>query len=572
MQHRTTMKKYWLLLSIVTTFLVASPIFAADQTAAVSPEAIQAAQQENVTDQLITISQDIKDLQEKKANLAKEIKAEEDESHKKELEDSLKRANTQLKEYSELFEKISLGGIDTNRFETPAKQAIQQVDDYNWQKELIQIAQPVFAEMKKITDAPRKRDLLRLEQKEIDDRLTQLNKGLATLGQIQVGDLPETAQKNLKDIQDNWNNLHKELERERRLTVMKLDELTVKEDFTTRLTKGAWGFAKGRGLLLLITIAAVSILLYGFNRLLALLESREKNVISIRWRIFILLYQIITTLIVVIITLAILYSSGDMVLFGVAILIILAFLVTSRNSIPKYFTKTRIFLNMGQAREGERVIYNDLPWKVNRINLYTVYLVNPLLENGTVRLTIDHLNTMISRPIKMDETWFPTVVNDVVLLSNGSAYKVQRQTPEYVYLIGSGGIEMIYPSKDFLKDKVTNITYGYTASTELAVCYGTVKNNIEHAIEALYTDLMSFIEKENPAAFKCMKSLTVDFSRVNENGSAIFMIAAGMGSYATDHRFSIVRTIQRGCMAVAENNHWDIVTITKYLIEEEKPA
>ena len=564
MQQRNVLSKQFALFSLLITFLCSSLSFAIDPTITTPPT------QENVTDQLITISNDIKELQTKRISLASEIKKEEDESQKKELEDSLKRTNAQLKEYTELFEKISLGGIDTTRFDTPAKQAIQQVDDYNWQKELIQIAQPVFAEMKKITDAPRKRDLLRLEQKEIDDRLAQLNKGLETLEQIKIAELPDNAQKNLKDIQDTWNNLHKELERERRLTVIKLDELTVKEDFTTRLTKGAWGFAKGRGLLLLITIAAVSLLLYGFNRLLVLLEAREKNKISIRWRIFMLLYQIITTLVVVIITLAILYSSGDMVLFGVAILIILAFLVTSRNSIPKYFVKTRIFLNMGQAREGERVIYNDLPWKVSRINLYNTYLVNPLLDNGTVRLTIDHLNTMISRPVKTDEIWFPTVVNDVVLLPNGNAYKVMRQTPEYVYLTASG-TELIYPSKDFIKDKIINITYGYSTSTELAVCYGTVKNNIEHAINALKEGLTEFIQRENPEAFKSIRTLTVDFSRVNESGSAVFMISAAMGSYATDHRLPLLRTIQRGCMGIAEENHWDIVTLTKYIIEQETP-
>lgn len=562
-QRNDAITKQFALFSFILTFFFSSLSFAVDSTTIAPP-------QENVTEQLLTISHDIQELQAKRTSLTAEIKSEKDDSRKAELEDSLKRANTQLKEYSDLFEKISLGGIDTSRFETSTKQAIQQVDDYNWQKELIQIAQPVFAEMKKITDVPRKRDLLRLEQKEIDDRLNQLNKGLETLNQIQVNELPENAQKNLKDIQSNWNSLHKELEREHRLTAIKLDELTVKEDFTTRLTKGAWGFAKGRGLLLLITIAVVSILLYGFNRLLILLESREKNKISIRWRIFMLLYQIITTLIVIIITLALLYSSGDMVLFGIAILIILAFLVTSRNSIPKYFIKTRIFLNMGQAREGERVIYNDLPWKISRINLYNVYLVNPLLENGTTRLTIDHLNTMISRPVKMDETWFPTVVNDVVLLPNGIAYKVLRQTPEYVYLTASG-TELIYPSKDFIKDKIVNITYGYSTSTELAVCYGTVKNNIEHAIQALYTGLSEFIAQENPEAFKAMKSLTVDFSRVNEGGSAVFMIAASMGSFATDYRTSILRTIQRGCMGIAEQNHWDIVTLTKYIIEQEIP-
>ncbi len=519
----------------------------------------------STTEQLLTISTDLQDLQLKRDELLKEIKKEKDEEHKLELEESLKRTNAQIKEYSELFEKISLGGIDMTRFETPAKQIVQQTSDYDWQKELIQIAQPVFAEMKKITDAPRKRDLLRLEQKEIDARLEQLNKGIVIFDEIQANDLPANAQKSLQNIKENWNNLHKELERERRLTELKLDELTTKEDFITRLTKGAWGFIKGRGLLLLITIASASILLYGFNRLLLLLESREKNIISTRWRIFILLYQIITILIISTIILAILYSSGDMVLFGVAILIILAFLVSSRNSIPKYFTKTRIFLNMGQAREGERVIYNDLPWKINRINLYTVYLVNPLLENGTMRLTIDHLNNMISRPIKMDETWFPTVVNDVVILPNGNAYKVQRQTPEYVYLISSG-TELIYPSKDFIKDKITNITYGYYISTEFSICYNSIKGNIDDVIETLHTRLKTDIENNQPEAFKLMKSLTVDFSRMNDNGNAVFMIALSMGSFATDYRSSILRTIQKGCMKAADDNNWEIIAISKYTI------
>ncbi len=522
----------------------------------------------NITEQLLTISTDLQDLQIKREELNKEIKTETEEDHRLELEENLKRINAQIREYTELFEKISLGGIDIARFETPAKQVVQQTEDYNWQKELIQIAQPVFAEMKKITDAPRKRDLLRLEQKEIDARLDQLNKGIVTFDAIQKTDLPANAQKSLQSIQENWSSLHKELERERRLTELKLDELTTKEDFLTRLTKGTWGFIKGRGLLLLITIASASILLYGFNRLLVLLESREKNIISIRWRIFILLYQVITILIIATITLAILYSSGDMVLFGVAILIILAFLVSSRNSIPKYFMKMRIFLNMGQAREGERVLYNDLPWRINRINLYTVYLVNPLLENGTMRLTIDHLNNMISRPIKMDETWFPTIVNDVVILPNGNTYKVQRQTPEYVYLIASG-TEVIYPSKDFMKDKITNITYGYSTSTEFSININSLQKGVDEAIEILHANLTQFIADKQPDAYKAMKSLTVDFSRLNDNGNAIFMISASMGSFATDYRSSLLRTIQKGCLQTAKENNWEITSITKYAIEQK---
>lgn len=548
MQFRTIALKLFIILSLL--FPVA--LSHAEDTVTASPAP------ETTTEQLVNISTEIQDLKAKIASLKKEIKSETDENHKKELEDSVKRANDQLKEYSELFEKISLGGIDISRFEIPAKQAIQQVEDYNWQKELIQIAQPVFTELKKVTDVPRKRDLLRLEQKEIDDRLNQLNKGLVSLNAIDTKDLSPTAQQSLKEIKNTWDSLNKELERERNLTNIKLDELTVKEGFVSRLKNGAWEFAKGRGLVLVITITTVSVLLYLFNNFLIFLESREKNKVSIRWRIFMLLYQIVTTLIIVTVTLSILYSSGDMVLFGIAILLILAFLVTSRNSIPKYYIKTRIFLNMGQAREGERVIYNDLPWKVSRINLHTAQLVNPLLENGTVRLTIDHLNSMISRPIKMEEAWFPTVTNDVVLLPNGLTYKVQRQTPEYVYLISSG-TEVIYPSKDFIKDKIVNLTYGYSVSTEFFLGYASVQNKLEKVIATLQEDLTAFLQKENPSAFKSIKSLSVDFSRINEGGNAIFMVSVTMGSNATDYRGSIIRTLQRGCMAIAESNQWKIV-------------
>jgi len=49
------------------------------------------------------------------------------------------------------------------------------------------------------------------------------------------------------------------------------------------------------------------------------------------------------------------------------------------------------------------------------------------------------------------------------------------------------------------------------------------------------------------------------------------MISAAMGSYATDYRLPLLRTIQRGCMGIAEENHWDIVTLTKYIIEQETP-
>src|SRR5699024_12275210 len=124
-------------------------------------------------------------------------------------------------------------------------------------------------------------------------------------------------------------------------------------------------------------------------------------------------------------------------LFGFPILILLPFLISFRNSNPAYFKKIRTFLNMGLAREGERLIYQGIPWRIENINLYSVYLVNPALDNGKLRLNVDLLDGMLSRPVKMDEIWFPCRPGDTVIIDGTYAIFVLH-TSELVYLDSLG--------------------------------------------------------------------------------------------------------------------------------------
>lgn len=511
----------------------------------------------STSEELNKIYTDATDITKKIAELNQKIKNTKDPAEIEEFQKNVERLKTQQSEYHDLFEKIALGGINTQRFAEPSKSVLNEIENYDWQKELILIAQPVFSEMKRVTDTPRRRDALRLELKEVESRMALLNKGLESIKNIDVKTLLPETKAQLAVIQQEWQERYSELQHEQNIATLKLNDLSDKRSFTTRLTTGVWDFFKGRGLVLLITIAGVSGLIFLFSRILAIIERRNEKITSIKWRIAILLYQIVTTLIVVMAALFFLYSSGDMVLFGLAILLILAFLISSRASIPKYYNKIRIFLNMGTAREGERIMYNDLPWKISHINLYNVYLTNPLLDNGMIRLNIEILSNLISRPIKMDEVWFPTAVKDVVILPNGDQATVRRQTPEYVYLITKGS-EVIYPSKNFLVDKVRNITSGYNFSIDFVISFDHAKDDPDELSKIIETSLKEAIEQSDAEMMKCVKSLSVDFKNIDSDANLVFLISVSMGSNATDYTGAMPRFIQKTCLKIAQKHGFKI--------------
>mgnify|MGYP001210654998 FL=1 len=166
----------------------------------------------------------------------------------------------------------------------------------------------------------------------------------------------------------------------------------------------------------------------------------------------------------------------------------------------------------------------------------------------------------------MDETWFPTVVNDVVVLPNGTQGQVLRQTPEYVYL-NSFGVEIIYPTKDFIKDKVVNLSYGYSVSSEVGLNYNTLQQSIEEVTQLLNDEVSAYIKEKSPEAFKSMKSLTIDLTRLTENGYAVFMVYITMGSFSTDYKGKILRLAAQGSILAAEKHGWNLTGTRTVLVD-----
>ena len=69
---------------------------------------------------------------------------------------------------------------------------------------------------------------------------------------------------------------------------------------------------------------------------------------------------------------AALYLAEDWLLLSGAIVLMLGMVWGVRQTLPKMWQQARLMLNMGSIREGERLTYQNVPWKVMTINVFVI--------------------------------------------------------------------------------------------------------------------------------------------------------------------------------------------------------
>jgi hypothetical protein len=147
--------------------------------------------------------------------------------------------------------------------------------------------------------------------------------------------------------------------------------------------------------------------------------------------------------------LAVLYMAGDWLLLSFMIIILIGIALSAKAGLPRGWKQIQLMLNLGTVREGERIIYNGVPWKVASLSLNSK-LENPLLEPDTVRVRLTELFNANSRKYHPNEPWFPSKIGDWVILADRTRGQVFSQTSEMVQLILRGGSRKTYLTQDYL--------------------------------------------------------------------------------------------------------------------------
>ncbi len=516
-------------------------------------------QQPSIQAQIMEIEENIADLEKRKKAVQTQIRRETDPQMTKTYQDRLAVLQAQQKDFESLFEKLSLGGLDTSRLEVMAEEDLR---DYDWKNELIQIIQPVFKEMQRMTEKPRQLERLRTEEQSNQRRIDLINSGLKHLDEISEQELPKKSLERIAQLREHWSTFRNDIQI--RQEIIRGEILALEDDthFFGKLGQSLLEFIKGRGATLVTAILTATLIISLLSSILNYFAKRRERLgrtrrVNVKWRLLVLCYRLITFLIATIAFLVVLHTMGDMVLFGLAFLILFVALLSFRTYVPRYISELRIYLNLGQVRQGERTIYNGIPWKVDRINLYSSYLVNPSLNNGRIRLTMNLMRNLVSRKIEMDELWFPCQVGDSLLLNDGTYVEVLRQTPEAVYLDAFHS-QIIYPTPDFIAMRPKNISKGFYSIVNFGLSYEHFNLPTELVFAKIKAKVEEMLARPESEVGDAIQKVKVEFRQVNEGVSLLYTVIIEVHGSAAPSYYRIPRIVQEACLKTAQEEGWSM--------------
>jgi hypothetical protein len=504
------------------------------------------------------------DLAHSIAELRSEVSAKERELENKNsteradnLHNQITALESRLAQYEASFVEIATG-VDLQEFQQHASNAT-----IAWDKQLQEILRPLINEAQRLTSRPREMDRLRSNISELQQQLAAINQAQSKLESYRVT-LPSVSS-GVTELSQELDALTTKLKLEeqqvnRQLTIVqqKLDQkLSEKRSIGETVQSVFEVFFRSRGRNLLIALLATGVFWIFFRRstqfLLRVfdLERPQRRHFLRAFNVAALLLNSVGALLVLLLAL---YLTGDWVLLLLGCAVLIGLLWTGKHLLPRFFQQTTLLLNLGAVREGERVIYGNLPWRVKTLGLQPI-LVNHALEPSELRVPIADLLDLRSRPVATGETWFPTQCNDWVLLPEGDPACVVLQTPSQVTVQYLGGIRRIFRADDFFGMALRNLSAGFRISISFGIDYAMQNAIDQGASETFRSAVLSELSKEGIKEPDV--TVTVEFEEVKSSSLNFAVIVDCNASLAPRYQ-KIRRTMQRGCVAACNKERWVI--------------
>ena len=481
----------------------------------------------------------------------REIRSPQGEGRKEELLPEVQQLSSKLKTLKENLNKIA-SGVDLDAF------VKQEQEDIDWKKTALDLLHPLVSELTRLTARPREIEQLRSEVAEYQAQMRVAEKGLKNIAQLVIYQQEPTLTPYLKQLQREWETRVQELQTQISITSQQLKQ---KLDEQPSLRESARNlvdlFFRSRGRNFVVACVAfigfwlIFYRLHGWLLNLRLLR-RKGRTFSVR--LFNVTYTFFTVVGSTFCFLFVLYVTKDWVLLTLALLFLLGIAWTSKNTLPRFVREVTLLLNIGPVREGERVVYNGIPWLVRSLNFYA-HLENPELVGGDLRLPIRDFHDLRSRPFAAEEPWFPTRVQDWILLEDDVLGKVILQTPEIVRLVLLGGARQTFSAPDFLAKSPQVLSTGFRLRVTFGVDYQHQAIVTQHIPARLATALREAFEHEGYA--RHLLNLSVEFAEAGASSLDLNVLADFSGAAAPQYRI-LRHAIQRICVDVCNTQGWVI--------------
>ncbi len=476
-----------------------------------------------------------------------------DESHKNQIQADISNTRIKINELNQSFVTLSTGGI---QFNDAVKKSNTKLD---WQADLMEIIKPLFTAMKDITKKPREIDNLKRQIDTYHDQLKLNNQALAHIEQLEKLAFNKTTKIHLQAIKKQRLQEKKNDERHKNVSQFQLDELLNNKESVLDATNQKFkSFITGKGLTLLIAITVFSLILVAGNYLQRSLDNKaETKHLKFSQRLRRIIFRAATIIFAMFALLVVFYIRNDWLFMGLAFIFFIGAAFSLKNTLPQYINEIKMLLNISTVREGERIIYNGIAWKVETLNIQST-LVNPCLRGGKMRMSLRQLASLHSRPYDKNEPWFPCNENDYVVLDAGQGQfgQILLASPEFVEMRALGGSIITIPTAEFIALNPSNISNKtFSVRSIFGIDYGLQKISTTEVITIFENELAEQIKQEKYGQY--FIKVEAEFNSANASSIDYKLIAHFEGAAAKHYRY-IGRHLQKFAVNVCNNNNWSI--------------
>lgn len=501
---------------------------------------------------LASLSKSIESYKQNINQLQKQYDKTKNSVQKQEYKQAIEEKSKQLKNAQDSFFVIS------SNIHIEDKKTDQSGEKKNLLDELQDLLTPMIQGLKKISEKPRKIEDLKNQIQELKFHSDELFNGSkrvrAILKSVEDKELKQKLIHVNKEIIDGQKETKIELEeKESRLALLMQD----KDGILSSASIALRDFISTKGRNISISLLVFILILWG---LLYLKKYFFKIIFynqKIDWlkKSFNGVYNLATALLAFSGAVSSLYLLNDWVLVTVTLIVFSALLWSLKNYAPKFITEAKTIFNLGAVREGERVLWKDLPWRIESLGVYSI-LVNPRLQGGRFRVQIGELIPLQSRPMDPHEHLFPSKVGDWIELSNGEFGQVLLQTPEHVLIHTKKNEKRYYKTSDFLSLMPINLSDGFGIITVFGIDY-------RHQ-QLVTTEVIQKVKQELPQLFSlpmipkaAFEDMLVEFESAAESSLNLWIKLSFPGEFAC-FKLKIKREIQRCLVEICNNNQYVI--------------
>lgn len=384
------------------------------------------------------------------------------------------RLATELARQVEEFETLqrrfeeSATGIDLSPFTEEEK------EPFSWQATLGKIVEPIIEEMEAATARSRKRADLKKTIDQQTERQQLSETAIRNLGQRMAATEDPELRAALARLEEEWQQ--RELIARNQVNAARSQLQALEEEGGGGL--GGAGpyirqFLSQRGLNLIYGIGSAILVFVGLRLILVFIQRlrRGESPNSFTSRIFILFTNLLSVIGAIAALLIVFSAAGDLFLLGLVLVFLIGAAWAGIQVIPQFIESLKIILNIGMVREGQRIVFDGIPWNVEDLG-FACRLVNPELDDGQQVLPARRLVGLHSRPWCENEEPFPMRRGEWVRLSDGRTGRSVQQNPGIVTLEELGGALLTYPTATFLDLHPCNLSrQSFRVQTRFGIDY-----------------------------------------------------------------------------------------------------